>query len=141
MPRRIRSAAGFGRMLTARANLKAVLGLQPKHQSVQLIYLAAHFIHHHPELPPLPSPSASVARRRPLCRPRHPLVELLYVLEEAPKVLRPFPQPHVPGADPPGQQPHPVGQELAMAARVRGLTLEGSKISTTAIRKHLSSFP
>ena len=128
-------------MLTARASLKSVLDLQPKDHSVQLIYLTAHFIHNHPELPPLASPSASVVRRRPLRRPRHPLVALLYVLEEAPKVLRSFPQPHVPGADPPGQQPHPVGQELAMAVRVRGLTLERLQVSTTAMRKHASILP
>ncbi len=128
-------------MLTARAGLTAVLDLQPKDHPVQLIHFAAHFIHSHPELPPLASPSASVVRRRLLRRPRHPLVVLLHILEEAPKVLRSFPPPHVPGAGPPGQQPHPVGQELAMAVHVRGLTLERLKVLTTAIREHASIFP
>lgn len=125
-------------MLTARASLKAVLDLQPQDHSVQLIYLTAHLSHNDLKLPPLALPSASVVRRRPLRRPRHPLVQRLHVLEKAPKVLRSFPQPRVPGADPPGRQPHPVGQELATAVRVRGLLLKSLKISTTAIREHRS---
>ncbi|MEU1049346.1 hypothetical protein ABZ400_29910 [Streptomyces sp. NPDC005897] len=118
-----------------------MLDLQPKDHPVQLIYFAAHFIHHAVELPPLASPRVPVVRRRPLCRPRHPLVVLLHVLEGTPEALRSFPQPHVPGADPPGQQPHPFGQEPALVVRVLGLTLERLKISTTAISNHASIFP
>lgn len=128
-------------MLAARASLKSVLDLQPEYHSVQFIYLAAHFIHQSVELPPLASPRVPVVRRRPFRRPRHPLVVLLHVLEGTPKALRPFPQPRVPGADPPGQQPHPFGQEPALVVRVLGLTLERLKISTTAISNHASIFP